>query len=309
MKILFIGDIQGGFIEQDYKILSERHTVDVINMHKYPLSIKGGISFLKRCLTISPSDFDLAWVWFADVHAVPLIILAKLKGKPVIVCTGDYEVNKVPELNYGNQLSKIRGFISRWVLRNATVVIAASPPFVHRILEVEPNARNVVSIPCCIDTTPCRDPIPQKKNIVITSTVSEFSKTRKGVDIFERIIRNYPDLNMISIFNVKRSEYIRMLKDAKVYCQLSHPRCESFGVSVAEAMSYGCVPVISNNECLEWVVDGTGVVSEYGDVNDIVSAIRAALTCDGVNAQKRASAFSIETRKRKIEELLLHHTK
>ncbi|GAF92264.1 unnamed protein product, partial [marine sediment metagenome] len=62
---------------------------------------------------------------------------------------------------------------------------------------------------------------------------------------------------------------------AKVYCQLSY--YESFSVALAEAMSCGCIPVVTDRGALPEVVDNCGFIIPYGDVNKTVNAIKKAL--------------------------------
>jgi len=305
MKIFFVGNFKGGFVGQDAELLSEEFKVTSFDIQKYTLSIRDiiryGVDCLKQIICIRQSD--LLWIWMADVHAVPIILIGKIFSKPVVVCIGDYEVNNVPEINYGNQRFLIRGMLSRWVIRNATKNIVATEPFVSITKKVEPHA-DVVIIPCCIDIAPYDEPLP-KKNLITTAVLSKFSMMRKNIPLFEKIRASGKiDAEMKVMIYVPKEEYAQTLKDAKVYCQLSHPGCESFGVSLCEAMSYGCVPVISNCEALEWVVDGTGIVVPYDDEEATINAIQKAMMMDGRHARDRARCFTKERRKQAIARLI-----
>lgn len=300
MKIFFVGNFKGGFVRQDAELLAEEFEVTVFDIQKYTLSIfdiiRYGFDCLKRIMSIHRSD--LIFIWMADVQAVPVMVIGKLFSKPIVVCIGDYEVNNVPEINYGNQRFLIRGMLSRWVIRNATKNVVATEPFVGITKKVEPHA-DVIIIPCCIDVTPCTDSSHEKKKLVTTAVLSDFSKVRKNIPLFEKISASgKTGAEMRVMVYVPREEYVQTLKDARVYCQLSYPDCESFGVSLCEAMSYGCVPVISNCPALEWVVDGTGIVVPYGDENATTAAIQKALTMDGAPARARAGCFTKERRKK-----------
>jgi glycosyltransferase involved in cell wall biosynthesis len=306
MKIFFVGNFKGGFVGQDAELLSDEFEVTIFDIQKYTLSIpdviRYGVDCLKQIMNIRRSD--LIYIWMADVQAVPVMIIGKLFSKPVVVCIGDYEVNNVPEINYGNQRFLIRGMLSRWVIRNATKNIVPTEPFVGITKKVELHA-DVVVIPDCIDVTPCAEPFPEKKNLVTTAVLSEFSRVRKNIPLFEKIRGSGKiDAEMKVMVYVPREEYIQTLKDARVYCQLSYPDCEAFGVSLCEAMSYGCVPVISNCAAMEWVVDGTGIVVPYGDEESTINAIQKALTMDGVPARDRAGCFTKERRKKAIVHLI-----
>ena len=306
MKIFFVGNFKGGFVGLDAELLADEFKVTIFDIQKYTLSIpdiiRYGVDCLKQIMCIRRSD--LIWIWMADVQAVPIMLIGKLFSKPVVVCIGDYEVNNVPEINYGNQRFLIRGMLSRWVIRNATKNIVPTEPYVGITKKVEPCADMVV-IPDCIDVTPCAEPFPEKKNLVTTAVLSEFSRVRKNIPLFEKIgASGKIDAEMKVMVYVPREEYIQTLKDARVYCQLSYPDCEAFGVSLCEAMSYGCVPVISNCAAMEWVVDGTGIVVPYGDEEATINAIRNALTMEGRPARDRARYFTKERRKQAIVQLI-----
>jgi glycosyltransferase involved in cell wall biosynthesis len=87
---------------------------------------------------------------------------------------------------------------------------------------------------------------------------------------------------------------------AKVYCQLSTH--ESFGVAVAEAMSCGCVPVVTRKYSLPEIVGDTGFYVPYNDPEATAEAIEKALRSDkGVKARERVQKnFSLKTREKKL---------
>src|SRR5208337_5297666 len=92
------------------------------------------------------------------------------------------------------------------------------------------------------------------------------------------------------------------LQHAKIYCQLS--RDETFGISLVEAMSYGCVPVVSDKGALPWIVQDTGIIVPYGDVSATTNAINKAMTMDGFKARERARYFSRERKQDAVRELI-----
>jgi glycosyltransferase involved in cell wall biosynthesis len=67
----------------------------------------------------------------------------------------------------------------------------------------------------------------------------------------------------VTLYNkVLPEELASFYKKAKIYCQLS--RSESFGVSIAEAMSYGGYPVVTNEGGMPEVVGDVGAVVTRG---------------------------------------------
>ena len=57
-------------------------------------------------------------------------------------------------------------------------------------------------------------------------------------------VKKYAPENVTFLGFLKKTELIGYYKTSKFYLQLS--RHEAFGVSVVEAMSYGCIPIVSN---------------------------------------------------------------
>jgi glycosyltransferase involved in cell wall biosynthesis len=67
---------------------------------------------------------------------------------------------------------------------------------------------------------------------------------------------------------VNHDELQNYYKKAKIYCQFS--RSESFGVSVVEAMYFGCVPFVTNAGGLPEIVGKNGIIANRNPI-DILS--------------------------------------
>jgi len=322
MNIFYVGDIESPFIKLDVKMLEDAgNTVTLLTP---PSTLSRCPHYLVDFIDSIPSIIksDLIWIWFADIHAVPVILLAKLYHKPVIVFCGDYELTNCPEMNYGNQRLKIRGAVTRWVLRNADEIIVPSDPYVDVVKKVEPKMTScgepfmsegfqycskspslqVSVVPWCIDVSEF-DGNCIKENVVSTAYFSESARVRKGIDVF----MNAVDLDSYLVFvlnRVPRASYIETIKKTRVYCQLTYPPTESFGVSLLEAMYNYCVPVVTNCAALEWVAGGTGIVVPYGDADATRKAIATAMNMDGTAAHNRACEFSYDRRMTALKKVL-----
>jgi glycosyltransferase involved in cell wall biosynthesis len=299
-KIFFAGDMRSPFIQEDAKLLKEDHEVSIFdittNFIHFPFHI---FKCFQQVLNIRNSD--LVWIWFADIPALPIMIISKLFHKPTVVNVGGFEVSGIPEINYGNQLKPIRGWISRWIIRNASAVIIPSPIYEEKIKNLIPTA-NVYMIPNFIDTSMCDTQLPQKEDIVVTAVCSKFAYDYKGIPMFQRVSNMIPYKSII-LEHLPREEYINTLKRAKVYCQLS--RDETFGISLVEAMACGCVPVVSDKGALPWIVGDCGIVVPYGNFIYITAdAIERAMTMDGSKARERARYFSREKKQSAVKYLI-----
>ncbi len=94
-------------------------------------------------------------------------------------------------------------------------------------------------------------------------------------------------------------------RQAWVYVQPSLH--ESFGVSVAEAMLAGCIPVASPYGALPEVVGDAGILLKSTDPQEIAGGIRLALECTDLDRQRARerilTEFPLEKRRQALIEL------
>ena len=305
MKVYFVGDLKTPFIGQDLALLCESNEVDVFDLAIHKSAFWQCPKYLLDTFLewSRIKDSDIVYIWFADYPSLPFLVWAKVFGKPLVVNIGGWEVSGDVQTNYGCQLSSLRGLIAREIIRWSTVNIVPSLAYKKQTLSLVPSAIAKV-IPNWVDEQLTTCEIPEKKNMVVTACCAPGAEASKGVPMFREAARNLPCKSLI-LGGVPRSEYERVLKESKVYVQLSYN--EAFGVSLLEAMACGCIPVVSNRGALPWVVGGLGFVVPYGDVDKARAAISAALTVSGKDIESvrsRAKYFSKE-RKKKLQQDLL----
>jgi hypothetical protein len=302
MKIHFVGYLASPFIKQDLALLQEDHAVTSFDLSKHATSFMQVPAYLLATLKefTNVKNCEAVWIWFADYPAVPFILWAKLFKKPVVVNIGGWEVYAAPEIGYGNQLSMIRGAVTRWVLRNTDRIVVQSNAYmeiVNRLIHGLHHKTNL--IPPFIDTRLCDAALPNKEPRAVTAYCTKSSMPLKGIPVFQ-----YATIGMDSqIFkSIPHDQLIRELKKAKVYCQLSYT--EQCNNTTIEAMACGCVPVVTDRDGLPEEVGNTGITVPYGDVMATREAIRVAMAMDGGSCRERARMFSRERKKEKINEVL-----
>jgi len=294
LKILFLGTFKAPFIRKDYELLKQYYNIDAVNLDITQIDKEGVILYLWWIISkgiFKVSKYDIIYIWFADIHAIPLIILSKLFRKKSIIVIGGGEVAAIPELNYGNQRSKFRGFSSRWCIRNANFIIVPSESYEFITKSVEPRS-NVYVVPHSIDKSLYEHPLPEKLDRIVTALCTlKSTKMLKGIHTFESAAKLVP-YECVIYKGIPHELLMDKLRESKVYCQLSYT--ESFGVTNLEAMACGCVPVVTNRNSLPEVVGDSGIVVPYGDVEATAKAMKIAITMDGGKARERSKLFTDE---------------
>lgn len=318
-KILLVHNAFRKFVEIDKDILQSEYLVTEYEVHVLnPFKI---IFLVAR--------HDLVFCWFAGWFSFLPILFAKCLGRPSIVMTGGYETVNLPEIHFGFQQGGWRKFISRFILRHATRLVTASR------FSLEETIRNVPLDPNKIDfiyhgIDPDEYPFSiQKEPLVITvGNVDEENLQRKGLERFVLAAKYVPEARFVvvgkwvgpSIHKLKKiapsnvsftghvsfEELLHFFERAKVYVQASVH--EAFGMSLAEAMLCGCVPVVTRSAALPEVVGSSGFYADATSPENLANIIREALWADdswNAKARERIEGeFPLTKRRRELISLV-----
>ncbi len=324
IRILFVHHWNQSYVQKDLEILKRHFDVKPIQWTR--------TRDLKRVLTVVKHIYktDLVFIWFAGKHAARVVLFSKLFGKKSVVVVGGYEVANVPEIDYGLMISPKSTRMVKFVLKNADRVIAVSEFNKKEIFKytTPENVKLIYNGVVCDKFKQESDKKDSERDdlVITVGGISKLYIKRKGIETFVKsanylphvrfaVIGGYFDdsieyLKSIAPQNVEFTgfvsdeELIKWYQKAKVYCQLS--LYESFGLSLAEAMSCGCVPVVTNNAALPEVVGDTGFYVPYGDPKATAEAIKKALKSDkGKEARERIkNTFPIEQREKQLVEIV-----
>ena len=242
---------------------------------------------------------DLVFGWFASWHTFLPILIAKILGKPSVLVIGGYDVANMPEIGYGHN----RGGLSKWVSRQAmTFASRLTAPSTFSRDEAVNNA-GIASERIQTIYLGVPDPfgeLPQKPRARMALTVGNVNQSnlrRKGHEAFVQAAALMPDARFVLVgdwkddaINHLRSiaspnvtftgrlsdeELLDHYRQSAVYVQPS--RHEGFGLSVAEAMLAGCVPVVTRSGALPEVTGECGVFVESNEPTAIAAGIERAL--------------------------------
>lgn len=300
------------FTMNDCVTLSKHFPVTEVDAR---LSKKHPIRTIARVLELAQKILhtDVTFSWFAGCDALPVVVLAKLFGKKTIVVVGGYEVASVPLFGYGSLRNKWSSMVTKFILKHADKILSVSKfndYEIHDCADVETELiYNAVDCEMFTYTENKTNSVVTVGNATPTTCEIKGLKTFVEASLFFpdtcfTVVGSYNDIILKQLLKINpcvaftghipHNQMVKMFMDAKVYCQLSYR--ESFGVSVAEAMSCGCVPVVTNVAALPEVVGDTGFYTEYGNVGTTVSAIRSALHSDkGKHASERISTMFNQT--------------
>lgn len=304
------------FIQEDFDILKKYFDVTLFHYN-----IRSYIN-----LPFQVHRSDLVFIWFANYHALIPTILARLMGKPTAIVTGGHDVAYEKEVNYGLMRHPINRCVVKFILKNASKVLAVSE-FNKKEAEKHLKLKTIEVIYNSVDVSRFVPKGKKEDLVIMVSAASNFHRIRlKGIDKFIEAAKSLPNLkfmiiglqeeakkilgdtlpsNVTLIPFIPQDELLKYYQKAKVYCQLSF--YESFGMTSAESMSCGCVPVVTNKGGLPEVVGDAGYLVDYGNLDQIVKAIKKALN----DTEKRGKArervieqFSLETRDEKLKQII-----
>ena len=321
-KILFVHNALTEFVRLD---LEELHkSFDVTER-------KEGSRFINPfALWKAVSSHDVVFGWFASWHTFLPVQFAARLGKPSVLVVGGYDVANMPEIGYGHQ----RGGLKKWI--SARTMLLATRVITNSDYSREEIARHIGltngSVARIYHGVPDKfGSLSAGKREPFALTVGNVNRSnllRKGHEPFVRAAASLPNirfvlvgswqddaidhLRKISTPNVEftgpvtdealRNYYLR----ASVYVQPSLH--EGFGMSVAEGMLAGCVPVTTRLGALPEVAGDAGVFVDSTEPSAIAEGIRKAIdSSDDVRAscrQRILDQFPIANRGRDLERII-----
>lgn len=306
--MLLTGEITDGFMRDDLRIL--HRFVQVIPHEHAALPAPGGrwigrgvrvvLNFAAFLYRLLRHDARVVVFWFASTWYAPLMtLLAKLLGRKVVVVTGGMDAVYVPEIDWGLMKRPVHRWTYGLLMRWADAVLPFSES-ASRWIQERYRPRRLRTVHPAVDTRFFVPGAGPREARVVTCCYGYGAANivQKGLDQFVETARRLPDVAFVLVGdplddaarrlaaeappNVRfvpripgRSAYRDFLAGSSVYLQLSAH--EGFGVSVAEAMACGCVPVVADRYSLPEVVGDAGCVVPFGAVDAAAEAVRRSL--------------------------------
>ena len=292
MRILYVYSRPASFVEIDLQLLRERWDVrEWAQPGRYGNPVAVAREVRKS---------DLVFGWFASWHTFLPFAFARLLGKPSLLVTGGFDTANMPEIGYGYQQGGAAKRLAGWIIRSATKLVTNSEYTrreVVRNVGVRAEDVSVVyhGVPDRVGELAggARDPV-----VLTVGSVAWLTLERKGLRPFVQAARLAPELRFVLVGkwldaaidllrelggenveytgHVSNEELAAWYRRSSVYVQAS--RHEGFGLSVAEAMLAGCIPVVTRAGALPEVVGDVGVQLDGPDPEAIADAVRSTVS-------------------------------
>jgi glycosyltransferase involved in cell wall biosynthesis len=294
------------YIQVDLDLLRERHDVTVVECRsRWPRPL--------RLLGLVRSS-DVVMSWFASWHSLFPALACRLLDRPMIVTVGGYDTAAGGGLGYGAGRGWFKRLVTRATLRLATRLVVISEFTRSETMALGADPAKLVAGPLGLDPARYADPGVRREDLAVTvGGVNTSNLTRKGLEPFVRAaaclpqarfvvigawmdgaidrLRGIAPPNVVFTGRLSHEEKVAWLWRARVAVQAS--RHEAFGLSLAESMLCGAIPVVTNAGALPEVVGLAGVQVASQRPEAIAEGIRRALEL-GVEGSRQARERVLE---------------
>ncbi len=309
------------YIEIDLRLLREQHEVTVMECaSRWPRPLATWREVAQSGLVMS---------WFASWHALLPALFARLQGRPFVITVGGYDTACLPGIDYGHQQGGFKAWLARAVMMLATRVLVISEPSLEELRALGIPMSKVELIPLGLDPTRYHSSATREQGLVVTTGgVNTSNLTRKGLEAFVRAaalapqyqfvligawmddaiehLKSIAAVNVTFTGRVSHEAKVDWLTRAEVVVQASQH--EAFGLSLAEGMLCGAIPVVTAAGSLPWVVGGTGVVIDAQTAEAVAAGVRRARTlgrmASGRARERVLSNFTTQHRRERLQRLV-----
>lgn len=325
-KCLYIAPNKATFVLKDIKLLSKYYNV-TLSTNKWT-QVSSPINYLKQFfhLLFRAKKYDFIIIMFAGHWSLIPTIMGKFWQKPVFIILGGTDSVSYPEFNYGSLRKKILKKVIQISLQKATALLPVDETLVYfqntyfnnsqqgikfffpylktPIHTVHNGYMAETSINAITNTT------RTKGTFITVAQVDNFTRfTLKGLDLIINNAHNFPNSTFtiigvneavikklksipenITIYHYVESKQLKehyKNHEYVIQCSIS----EGFPNALAEAMSYGCIPIVSNVGAMPMIIDNIGIILKYRNNQCFIDSIKSALALTEVEkTNKRIEA-------------------
>ncbi len=259
-RILYVHSRRNTFTRIDRDALAERHEV----VDYFQESFRPRPAELWRKV----GECDAIVGWFASWHTALALRFARVRRKPSLLIFGGFDTAAEPEIGYGSQRGGVRRRLVKTTANLATRLVTNSESSLREIgenLGIDPERVEVVyhGIPDRFEDVDSA--APRERMALTVGVVYDINLLRKGHGPFCEAAARVPDVEWVLAGawldgtgeelaakappNLRLTGYLSdddlddLFRRCGVYVQASLH--EGFGMSLAEAMLAGAVPVVT----------------------------------------------------------------
>jgi len=341
MRIAYFTNSLNSFVKLDIDILGQ---IASVNVHvsgirskiDLPLSLASQFIFIIKNIFST----DLYFCQFAGYTSLLPSIISTFTGKKCIIVVGGTDTAKFQTLSYGNFSKRLYGLVTKWSYRLASAIIT---PHAHLIeadytycdlgrpkqginVHYPGFHKPVFVIPNVVDTEYwVHDPIVKREGILTVALGIESEKTRilKGIDLLIEVAKLRSDLkitvtgystfpdsielppNVTFLPTSDRDVLKGLYQKHQFYAQLSVS--EGWGVALCEAMSCGCIPIVSRVGAMPYIISESGYILENRNIQQLMALLEGIKTEELSLKSEKAiqrihSSFNLQVRSQLLKE-------
>jgi glycosyltransferase involved in cell wall biosynthesis len=312
-KLLMVFIKRASFIDKDISILSKDYQVEEWQFDTRSKLVLPWV-FMRQFfhLLVNLPKYKVVISQFGGYHSFLPGLLGKLYGVPhIIICCGS-DCVAYPSLQYGN----LRKGLLKWFIGKSYAMADLLCPVHEKLMKYEntyypedrkeqgvfnffPNLKtSVFPVENGYDPEVWKPNGPKKiQFLTVAGSMEDENRAKlKGVDLVEKLPAYFPEIDFILIGanklaqtqndpkNLKRiafvpnSEIVQYYQASQFYLQLSIS--EGFPNALSEAMSTGCIPIVSDVSSMPEIVGNAGFVVNHRSLEELVETIKMALNAD-----------------------------
>ncbi|MGD9977752.1 MAG: glycosyltransferase family 4 protein [Bacteroidales bacterium] len=325
-KILYIAPTKSTFVLKDIKLLAEHYTVrlSVAKLATKPLLVPAFlfIQFFQILLTIH--KYQVIIIMFGGYWSLMPTLLGRIFSKKVIVIAGGTDCVSYRSINYGNLRKPILRKIIGWSYSLASVICPVDESLIYfensyydsshqGIKHYFPHIKTRIFTVCNGYEIPEKKTgrVREKNSFISVAFCNSLSKAKlKGLDLIIENAKFFPDtkFTIVGIENpqgyfpgIPGNVYLIGKTDQKIVYSLFETsefviQCsisEGFPNALCEAMSMGCIPIVSPVGAMPHIAGDIGFIVGKRSSNDFCAAIQRAIST-GQDEKLVRSGRSIE---------------
>lgn len=343
MKAVFYYPARSSFVKEDERILGDLFQLKSHCLHqnkgktRYLLSLTA--MFIRLILS---AGTGLSLCWFADYHALVMVLAARFRGMKSVLFVGGYDAVHYPEYAYGVYHNPLRRFCAGYALRHCDLIIAnhqallssdnryynphGHPEGIYRLVPGL-KTRAVVVENCVTTEAPTKISIQRKKQILCVGSTPRFQDFyNKGYDLLLKAVEAFPDWHFVFVGldldkhpALSERYHLEEYPNLRVYSSLEHSAVlrlmnetdiyiqasisEGMPNALMEAMLCGCKVLGSN------VAGIPTIIGEYGEIimqrssEALLFALRITMNQEPDRAATSQSTAQRFSRERRTKEL------